>query len=59
MTWSMFAINWLELGDFKKAAYNFNKSYALYRRLPFNVSLAAANDHKYFFNFSLWLMMHT
>ncbi|KAK7482442.1 hypothetical protein BaRGS_00026259, partial [Batillaria attramentaria] len=37
MTWSMVAINWLDLGEMDKAEENFHKSYSLYRRKPFNV----------------------
>nr|KAG5696162.1 hypothetical protein BaRGS_026521 [Batillaria attramentaria] len=36
MTWSMVAINWLDLGEMDKAEENFHKSYSLYRRKPFN-----------------------
>ena len=46
MTWSMFAINWLDLGDLNKAADNFHRAYSLYRRTPFNVSMAADNLHR-------------
>lgn len=36
MTWSMYAINWLDLGDVEKAADMFSKSYTKYTRMPFN-----------------------
>ena len=38
LTWSMLAVNWLDIGELDKAAENFNKSYALYARKPFNVT---------------------
>ncbi|XP_076437374.1 protein-glucosylgalactosylhydroxylysine glucosidase-like [Babylonia areolata] len=37
MTWSMFSVNWLDLGETHPAAVNFNKSYQWYTRKPFNV----------------------
>ena len=56
MTWSMFAINWLDLGDLDKAADNFHRAYSLYRRTPFNVSMAADNFHR---SYSLSLYRRT
>ncbi|XP_064618456.1 uncharacterized protein LOC135482416 [Liolophura sinensis] len=37
MTWGMFSIGWLELGDIDKAAELFTKSYELYTREPFKI----------------------
>ncbi len=38
MTWSMFSIGFIELGDFDKADQLFGRSYQSYVRPPFNVS---------------------
>ncbi|XP_055956935.1 protein-glucosylgalactosylhydroxylysine glucosidase-like [Patella vulgata] len=38
MTWAMFAINLLEIGDTEKAFKYFQKSHSSYPRKPFNVS---------------------
>ncbi|XP_067686916.1 uncharacterized protein [Haliotis asinina] len=37
MTWGMFSIAWLELGDEEKAAEMFERSYGLYNREPFKI----------------------
>ncbi|KAK6182582.1 hypothetical protein SNE40_010234 [Patella caerulea] len=37
MTWGMFSINWLELGEDEKAADLFKRSYSLYTREPFKI----------------------
>lgn len=37
MTWSMFAINWMDLNQFDQAEIMFNKSYQSYIREPFKV----------------------
>ncbi|XP_064597126.1 uncharacterized protein LOC135463672 [Liolophura sinensis] len=37
MTWGMFAIGWLELGDEQRAAGLFNKSHSPYTREPFKI----------------------
>ena len=55
MTWSMFAINWLDLGDLDKAADNFHRAYSLYRRTPFNVSMAA--DSNFFVDFFFFFFL--
>ncbi len=39
MTWGMFAVGWLDVGEPELAADNFNRSYSLYMREPFKVLL--------------------
>jgi hypothetical protein len=38
MTWSMYSIGFIELGDFDKGDQLFGRSYQSYVRSPFNVS---------------------
>ena len=37
MTWGMYAIGWLELGDIEKAEGLFDRSYQPYVRQPYKV----------------------
>ena len=37
MTWGMYSVGWMEMGDNQKADDFFNRSYSLYVREPFKV----------------------
>ena len=37
MTWSMFSVSWMDLGEEEKAAQLFRRSYEPYVRQPFKV----------------------